>query len=234
MAQKTNKKEVSKNIFSELYQINVDERSKKTGEFDYISWSYAWAEIMERYPYSYSTVYESEDGINYFTDGRTAWVKVGFTLVNNKKEEKEYIEYYPVYDSRHNALPIAKVTSHHVNTAIQRGTTKAIARHGLGLYLYHGEDLVEIEQEEIQEKQETQDKQKAQDKQDTPMDQLILEHAALRQKMNELGIDVHNEKTEKYILKTARVNRHDTQLTQPELERVNMCYKQMIRNNQKP
>ena len=52
--------------------------------------------------------------------------------------------------------------------------------------------------------------------------------------MNELGIDVRNEKTEKYILKTARVNRHDTQLTQPELERVNMCYKQMIRNNQKP
>ena len=233
MAQKTNKKEVSKNIFRKLYQINVDDHSKKVDEFNYISWSYAWAEIMKRYPYSYSKVYESEDGINYFTDGRTAWVKVGFTLVNEKKEEKECIEYYPVYDSWHNSLPIAKVTSHHVNTAIQRGITKAIARHGLGLYLFHGEDLVDIGKEEKQDTpKEKQDTPK--EKQETAMNQLILEHGELRQKMNELGIDIHNEKTEKYILKTARVNRHDTQLTQPELERVNMCYKQMIRNNQKP
>jgi len=47
-------------------------------------------------------------------------------------------------DYRNNSIPIAKITSMDVNTAIQRSTAKAIAMHGLGIAIFKGEDLVNI------------------------------------------------------------------------------------------
>ena len=61
-------------------------------------------------------------------------------------EGLEHIEYLPVMDFRNNSIPSDKVTSFDVNKAIQRSLTKACARHGLGLYIYAGEDLPEDEQ----------------------------------------------------------------------------------------
>jgi hypothetical protein len=57
----------------------------------------------------------------------------------------EHIEYLPVMDFRNASIPVEKVTSFDVNKAIQRSLTKAVARHGLGLYVYAGEDLPEEE-----------------------------------------------------------------------------------------
>jgi hypothetical protein len=86
------------------------------------------------------TVYESATGNNYHTDGKTAWVKVGITIGG-----QEHIDYLPIMDARNAALPIEKVTSFDVNKAIQRSTTKAIGLHGLGLYIYAGEDMPDEE-----------------------------------------------------------------------------------------
>ena len=76
--------------------------------------------------------------INYFTDGRTAWVKVGVTV-----QGIEHIEELPIMNNRNQAILAGEVTSTQVNKAIQRALTKAIARHGVGLYVYAGEDLPE-------------------------------------------------------------------------------------------
>ena len=56
----------------------------------------------------------------------------------------EHIDYLPVMYYRNNSIPIAKITSMVVNTAIQRSTAKAIAMHGLGIAIFKGEDLVNI------------------------------------------------------------------------------------------
>ena len=88
-------------------------------------------------------MYETPDGCIYWTDGRTCWVKTGVTI-----NGLEHIEYLPVMDFRNAAIPLEKVTSTDVNKAIQRSLTKACARHGLGLYIYAGEDLPESEQTE--------------------------------------------------------------------------------------
>ena len=64
----------------------------------------------------------------------------------------EHIEYLPIMDYRNKSIPLENVTSFDVNKAIQRSLTKALARHGLGLYLYSGEDLPEIEIEKISAK----------------------------------------------------------------------------------
>lgn len=127
------------NYFIELNSIDVSDYVETKGgavKLNYLSWAYAWGEIKKRYPTATYTVYENNDGWNYFTDGRTAWVKTGVTI-----NGLEHIEYLPVMNNSNKSIPLKDVTSFDVNKAIQRSITKAIARHGLGLYIYAGEDL---------------------------------------------------------------------------------------------
>ena len=136
-----------KSVFATLNAINVNEHTerKKTGgvELTYLSWAWAWAKVKENFPDATYTIYENADGWNYHTDGRTCWVKTGVTI-----NGLEHIEYLPVMDYRNLSIPADKVTSFDVNKAIQRGLTKAAARHGLGLYIYAGEDLPEDERKQ--------------------------------------------------------------------------------------
>lgn len=125
-------------MFKELNAINVNKMTEKKGNLTYLSWAFAWQEVKKLCPDMNRTVYEAENGNNYHTDGRTAWVKVGVTIGGI-----EHIDYLPIMDARNNAIPVEKVTSFDVNKAIQRSTTKAIGLHGLGLYIYAGEDMPE-------------------------------------------------------------------------------------------
>ena len=123
-------------VFSTLNGINVNEHTEKKGKLTYLSWAWAWAEVKKAYPDATYTIYENAEGWNYHTDGRTAWVKTGVTI-----EGIEHIEYLPVMDFKNESVPLERLTSFDVNKAIQRSLTKACARHGLGLYIYAGEDL---------------------------------------------------------------------------------------------
>lgn len=125
-----------KNYFTELYDEDVSAYVEKKNGLNYVSWSYAWKGIKEKHPTATYTIYENTDGWNYFTDGRTCWVKTGVTI-----DGIEHIEYLPVMDYRNKAIPLERVTSFDVNTAIQRSLTKACARHGYGLKVYAGEDV---------------------------------------------------------------------------------------------
>ena len=150
-------KSTKKSVFETLNAINVNEHVelKDTGKrkLSYLSWAWAWAKVKEHYPDATYTVYETKlpNGyeVNYFTDGMTAWVKTGVTIGG-----MEHIEYLPVMDSRNNSIPIGNVTSWDVNKAIQRSLTKAAARHGLGLYIYAGEDLPEEEAKAVKSEME--------------------------------------------------------------------------------
>lgn len=130
--------ESKKNYFEELYGIDVNEKTEKKGNLTYLSWAWAWAEIKKKHPDANYTIYENKDGWNYHTDGKTAWVKTGVTVAS-----VEHIEYLPVMDFKNKSIPLSAVTSFDVNKTIQRALTKACARHGLGLYIYAGEDLPE-------------------------------------------------------------------------------------------
>ena len=134
-------KKEQKSVFEVLNAINVNEHTEKKNNLTYLSWAWAWAEVKKKYPEAFYTIYENAEGWNYFTDGRTCWVKTGVCV-----EGIEHIEYLPVMDNRNQSIPLDKVKSTDVNKAIQRSLTKACARHGLGLYVYAGEDLPETEQ----------------------------------------------------------------------------------------
>ena len=134
---------MEKNLFDTLNSINVNEKTEKKNGLTYLSWAWAWGELKKADPSANYKVYENENGWNYFTDGKTCWVKVGVSAAINEKEILEHIEYLPIMDTRNRSIPLENVTSFDVNKAIQRALTKAIARHGLGLYIYAGEDLPE-------------------------------------------------------------------------------------------
>ena len=135
-------------VFETLNSINVNEHTEKKGNLTYLSWAWAWAECKKAFPTAQYTVYENERGWNYFTDGKTCWVKTGVTI-----EGQEHIEYLPVMDFKNKSIPLENVTSFDVNKTIQRSLTKALARHGLGLYIYAGEALPEESPEQIAERQ---------------------------------------------------------------------------------
>ena len=133
------------NTFEILNNINVNGHTEKKNGLTYLAWAWAWGELKKRFPASFYTIYENKDGWNYHTDGKTCWVKTGVTLIDSDGVMNEAIEYLPVMDFKNRSIPANAVTSFDVNKAIQRSLTKAVARHGLGLYIYAGEDLPETE-----------------------------------------------------------------------------------------
>lgn len=137
------------NYFSVLNGINVNGKTEKKGNLTYLSWAFAWGEVKKLFPDATYTIYENANGWNYHTDGKTCWVKTGVTV-----NGIEHIEYLPVMDNRNNSIKLDHVTSFDVNKAIQRSLTKAIGRHGLGLYIYAGEDLPETDKEDEDQKKE--------------------------------------------------------------------------------
>ena len=144
---------MSENYFKDLYSINVNEKKKQKNGLNYLSWAVAWAEVKKLFPDATYKVYEqvieyAPDGVTamktkpWFDDGKTAWVKTGVTI-----NGIEHIENLPIMDFKNKPINAEAVTSADANKSIQRSLTKACARHGLGLYIYEGEDLPEESKE---------------------------------------------------------------------------------------
>lgn len=165
---------MDKSVFETLNAINVNEHTEGRNGFTYLSWAFAWAEVKKAFPDANYTIYENADGIPYITDGMTAWVKTGVTI-----NGQEHIEFLPVMDYKNRSIPLENITSFDVNKAIQRSLTKACARHGLGLYIYAGEDLPEEEKKAQEEKM----RQKIDEK-----TVAILEEMALNQGLNKENV----------------------------------------------
>lgn len=125
---------------SELLKINVNDHVERKGQLSYLSWAWAWAEVLKIDSAARYTVHEY-DGLPviYLKDG-TAMVKVSVEIRGDIKTCL-----LPVMDNRNKA--IANPDAFAINTAIMRCMTKCIALYGLGLYIYAGEDLPEGERE---------------------------------------------------------------------------------------
>lgn len=120
--------------FIYLSALNVNDKVESKNGFDYLSWAFAWGELKKIHPEASFKVYENNEGMPFFKGPEGYFAKVGVT-VNNL----EHISYLPAMDLRNKALKTADAMD--INKTIQRALVKAIALHGLGLYLYTGEDL---------------------------------------------------------------------------------------------
>lgn len=123
---------------SDLLKININERLEKKGNLSYLSWAHAWGEALRIDPNATFLVstFDRGDGVTqvYMDVNGTALVWVTVTL-NGKAMTCQL----PVMDNKNKA--ISNPDSFAVNTAIMRCLVKALALHGLGLYVYAGEDL---------------------------------------------------------------------------------------------
>ena len=142
--------------FEELSAVNVNEHIKQKNGLNYLSWMWAWQELKKKFPLSYATVHETEDGMLVWRDPIGCHVKTSITLVwsetdaegNEVLKEHTATEYLPVMDFRNKAVPYENVDAMMVNKTVQRSLTKCIARLGLGSYIFVDEDLPEEEKKE--------------------------------------------------------------------------------------
>jgi hypothetical protein len=121
--------------FAELAKINVNTHTEKKGNLTYLSWAWAVDQILRL-----------DDGATweYRWVGDKPYAQIGETCMvfcTVKAFGKERTAQLPVMDHRNKA--IQNPTAMDVNTAMQRCLAKAIALHGIGLYIYAGEDLPE-------------------------------------------------------------------------------------------
>lgn len=123
----------SGNYFAALSAINVNEHVEKKGGFSYLSWPYAVAQLRLAEP---TATWETRrfDGLPYLATEAGVFVEVAVTV-----QGVTLSQIHPVLDTRNR--PIPQPTAFDINTSIQRCLVKAIALHGLGLYIYAGEDL---------------------------------------------------------------------------------------------
>jgi hypothetical protein len=129
-----------KELIEKLLKTNVNEHTEKKNGLTYLSWAWAWAEALKA---DSSAWYKIEMfGDKCFMDiNGTAMVFVTVTMYG-----KPMTCQLPVMDYRNKAIPNPDAFA--VNTAIMRCMTKALSLHGLGLYIYAGEDLPEGESDE--------------------------------------------------------------------------------------
>ena len=147
-------------IFEELYSIDVNDRveKKKTGgaELSYLSWAWAWAEVKKKYPLAKYTIERYENNLPYVNDPVTGYMV--FTTVTI--EEVTHEMWLPVMDGTNKAMKseayeyttkfgkkkVEAATMFDINKTIMRCLVKNLAMHGLGLYIYAGEDLPESDE----------------------------------------------------------------------------------------
>ena len=93
-----------KSVFQTLSAINVNKFTERKGNLTYLSWAHALRVTKEQYPNTKTKVYENSDGLNYFNDGKTAYVKCSATI-----EDIELIEYLPIMDNRNKSIPLDNI-----------------------------------------------------------------------------------------------------------------------------
>ena len=121
------------NYFARLNQINVSEHLERKGDFAYLSWPFAVAQLRLADPQA-SWEVRRFDGLPYLRCEVGYFVEVAVTV-----QGITLSQIHPVLDGKNR--PLAEPTAFDINTSIQRCLVKSIALHGVGLSVYSSEDL---------------------------------------------------------------------------------------------
>lgn len=151
----------SKSIFETLFEINVNDHIEKKKDLTYLSWPYAWAKVKKKYPTATYKIHQfGEKQLPYVFDECVGYMVFTDVTIN----ELTHTMWLPVMDGANKAMksegytydtkfrkdiPVEPATMFDINKTIMRCLVKNLAMFGLGLYIYSGEDLPEIEIEKI-------------------------------------------------------------------------------------
>jgi hypothetical protein len=148
---------MSKNDFQKIYEIDVNHKTKEKSGLKYLSWAFAWAEFKKVNPgATYSVdMYDSRPYLNDDTLGYLVSTQVtvdGLSLpmqlpvMDNKNQAMKSVAYQ--YKTKRGMNDVEAATMFDINTAIMRCLVKNLAMHGLGLYIYAGEDIPSVDNSE--------------------------------------------------------------------------------------
>ena len=130
------------NTFEKLNKVDVSQFTEKKGQFNYLSWAHAVRELLKICPTATWEVhlFDGPEGTKqpYMKNGTGAYVQVSVDVDGVIRSQ-----IHPVLDNRNQTID--NPNAFQVNTSIQRCLAKAIALHGLGLYIFAGEDLPEAD-----------------------------------------------------------------------------------------
>jgi len=123
-----------------LSALNVNDDKEKKGRFDYLSWAHAWKHVKNN---TEDANYELLEDIVYPDNSREVRCSVTIDGVT-------HMAWLAVMDNNNRAIknPDARA----INDARQRCFVKAIAMHGLALYIYQGEGLPDAPDEKPKKK----------------------------------------------------------------------------------
>lgn len=131
-----------KSIFKVLNSIDVSGKIKERNKLSYLPWASAWSEVKKIYPDASFDIKRQllGNGVErpWFDDGKSGWVEVSVTI-----NGQTITEMLAIMNFSNKAIPADQIAATDANKAIKRCLTKAIAMHGLGLYVYEKEDLPE-------------------------------------------------------------------------------------------
>lgn len=152
------------NVFQTLSAINLNDKTEKKKDLTYLSWTYAWSEVMKHYPDAsyevmffdgYPYVYDPITGYMVFTKvtikdkSHTMWLPV-MDGANKSMKSEEY-----TYATKYGNKTVDACTMFDINKTIMRCLVKNLAMFGLGIYIYSGEDLPEVESAPVQKQTAT-------------------------------------------------------------------------------
>ena len=126
-------------VWQTLSSINVNDHTESKGNLTYLSWAWAWAVTKQHYPDACYTFHDNE----VHSDG-TMTVHCDVII-----DELAHEMWLPVMDHRNKA--VENPNAFQINTAKMRCLTKGLSMHGLGAYIYDGEDLPAPEPEKSYE-----------------------------------------------------------------------------------
>jgi hypothetical protein len=161
----------TKSVWERLSKIDVNEHTEKKGNLTYLSWAWAWSALKEQYPNASFEKHWFEMGdprykLPYAIDKQG----YSYVMVSVTVEGEKVTEVFPVLDHRNNSVKTPN--SFQINTSLQRALAKAIAYHGLGAYIYAGEDTAyDVDKEDKEEKRVEEEERQAiidESKEDTP------------------------------------------------------------------
>lgn len=145
---------MSKNNFQKLYEVDVNHKTESKNGLKYLSWAFAWAEFKKVNPEATYTVdqyegkpYLNDDSLGYMVSTEVTVeglsLPMQLPVMDNKNKAMKSSAYQ--YKTRNGTKDVEAATMFDINTAIMRCLVKNLAMHGLGLYIYAGEDIPSID-----------------------------------------------------------------------------------------
>ena len=152
-------------IFETLYPINVNDKTETKEGLTYLSWAWAWAATKTLYPEATYNIQRFENNLPYVYDANTGYMVFTDVTINGLTHEM----WLPVMDSHNRAMKsepytittkygkeirVEAATMFDINKTIMRCLVKNLAVFGLGLYIYAGQDLPDVDMSDDEKKAE--------------------------------------------------------------------------------